>query len=81
MNEIKEAIKPITAFNLWDFLSQIQEAFNEGYRLSDKNEYFPQALVGFYNCTVVKGENAEVENSNQPKPDLEEVTKKKKVVK
>lgn len=53
--------KTITAYDLWNFLLEIQSAIKEGYQLSDLNKNFPQAMIGFYTCTLVREEKKVVE--------------------
>lgn len=54
MDETNENIKSIVATNLYDMLLEVQSGVKQGYVISDKNEYFPQAYVGLYTCGMVK---------------------------
>ena len=50
-------VKTIVGHSLWEFLSEIQEAILNGYRLSDKSEYFPYSSGPLNIVHVVKDEN------------------------
>lgn len=53
--------KTVTAYDLWSFLIEIEKAIKEGYQLSPANQHFPQAMIGFYTCTLVREEKKVVE--------------------
>ena len=54
-------VKTIVGHSLWEFLSEIQEAILDGYRLSDKSEYFPYSSGPLNIVHVVKDENEQSE--------------------
>ena len=51
----------ITAYSLWDFLTEVQSAVQQGYVLSVDNKHFPQGYVALYTCTLIKEEKQEIE--------------------
>ena len=54
-------VKTIVGHSLWEFLSEIQEAILDGYRLSDKSEYFPYSSGPLNIVHMVKEENEQSE--------------------
>lgn len=81
----QENVYNITAYNLYDFLLEIQNGVKQGYVLSDKNEFFPQGFVSLYTCTLVKEEKSEevveiattvAENTTEVTEPVKEVTLK-----
>lgn len=69
----------ITAYNLYDFLLEIQNAVQQGYVLSDKNEFFPQGFVSLYTCTLVKEDKPEVEITQEITEPVKEVVANEQV--
>lgn len=55
--------KQIIGYSFWEFLNQVQEAVNDGYRLDDHINNFPQHSIGFYECGLVKEEQVAVSPS------------------
>jgi len=53
----------ITAYNLFDFLLEVQKAVQKGFVLSDDNKNFPQAYISLYTCTLVKEDKFVVEDA------------------
>lgn len=62
-------VKTIVGHSLWEFLSEIQEAILDGYRLSDKSEYFPYSSGPLNIVHVVKEENEQSEEEANIKGD------------
>ena len=60
-------VKTIVGHSLWEFLSEIQEAILDGYRLSDKSEYFPYSSGPLNIVHVVKEENEQSEEEANTK--------------
>ena len=52
--ETQEQTIYIESWTLIDFALALEEAFYEGYEVSDKNEYAPIQIGGCYACTLVK---------------------------
>lgn len=51
--------KMIVEYNLANFVFAIQEAFKEGYELSEEMDYYPVALgAGLYRAGVVKNNSS-----------------------
>lgn len=71
-------IKKITAYDLWEFLNFIQEAFKEGYFLDDSVENFPISHIGFYTCGLVKPSNNTLQDKASLKQDLKRARNLKK---
>lgn len=46
----------ITAYNLFDFLLEVQKAVQQGFELSSDNENFPQAHISLFTVTLIKPE-------------------------
>ena len=44
---------PIVAYNLYDFLLEVEKGIKQGYTFSEDNAYFPQNMLHFYTCTLV----------------------------
>jgi len=45
--------KQIVAASLWDYTNDLMDAFEEGYEISSKNEYFPTTVGHLFMCTVL----------------------------
>lgn len=52
-NENQQDVLKIEAFNFWDFCLKVQDGIKSGYEFSENNQYFPQAYIGNYFCTLV----------------------------
>lgn len=52
--ETQEQTIYIESWTLIDFALALEEAFYDGYEVSDKNEYAPIQIGGCYACTLVK---------------------------
>lgn len=60
-------VKTIVGHSIWEFLNEVQEAVLEGFRLSEKSEYFPYTTGPLSVVHLVKEENehSEEEDSTQ----------------
>ena len=52
-------VKTIIGHSIWQFLNDVQEAVIDGYRLSEKSEYFPYSTGPLNVVHLVKEETAE----------------------
>ncbi len=67
--ENKEQIVQIESYSFWEFCIKVQEAIQNGYVFSEKNEYFPQSYIGNYFVTLVlqdKESKEQVKTSEVP---------------
>ena len=59
--------KAISSFDLADFLNQIQDASQEGYKVNTKvMEGYPFATMGFYSVTLLKDSKPEIVKTQEP---------------
>ena len=49
---------PIVAYNLYDFLLEVEKGIKQGYTFSEDNAYFPQNMLHFYTCTLVEAKTS-----------------------
>ena len=56
---------PIVAYNLYDFLLEVEKGIKQGYTFSEDNAYFPQNMLHFYTCTLVPSAKAQ-DAANDP---------------
>ena len=57
MNTLPNTIS-IVAYNLYDFLLEVEKGIKQGYTFSEDNAYFPQNMLHFYTCTLVEDKSS-----------------------